>query len=253
MLSSRIIHQAAPPRALTSRGAMIARSTPAANRRNYAQAATPTNITNQPQSPPPQQQQQQSFKPPIPLFGIDGTYASALYTAAAKTSSLDQAAKALASLTEIFKRDKKLSAILSAPTLTSTDKDQIVNELIKHIGGGGAGNNTIKNFLKTLADNNRLGILEGVCEKFGTLIGVHRGEVELLVTSAAPLDNKVLSRLESAVAKSEYVGPKQKLKVNNKVNPDILGGLIVEVGGRTIDLSVSSKIARMNKLLTDVL
>jgi F-type H+-transporting ATPase subunit O len=37
------------------------------------------------------------------------------------------------------------------------------------------------------------------------------------------------------------------------VDPDIVGGLIVEISGRTIDLSVSSKIIRMNKLLTDTL
>lgn len=38
-----------------------------------------------------------------------------------------------------------------------------------------------------------------------------------------------------------------------KVNPDIKGGLVVEIGDRTIDLSVSSKISKMNKLLTDTL
>lgn len=39
----------------------------------------------------------------------------------------------------------------------------------------------------------------------------------------------------------------------HQVNPDIKGGLVVEIGDRTIDLSVSSKIAKMNKLLTDTL
>ena len=43
---------------------------------------------------------------------------------------------------------------------------------------------TVKNFLKTLADNNRLGILEGVCEKFGELMGAARGEMDLVITSA---------------------------------------------------------------------
>ena len=38
-----------------------------------------------------------------------------------------------------------------------------------------------------------------------------------------------------------------------KVNPDIIGGLVVEIGDRTIDLSVSSKVSKMNKLLTDAL
>ena len=36
-----------------------------------------------------------------------------------------------------------------------------------------------------------------------------------------------------------------------QINPDIMGGLVVEIGDRTIDLSVSSKIAKMNKLLSD--
>lgn len=70
---------------------------------------------------------------------------------------------------------------------------------------------------------------------------------------AQPLDNKTLSRLETAVSKSQYVGQGKKLKVTNEVNSDIIGGLVVEVGDRTIDLSVSARIAKMNKLLTDTL
>ena len=71
------------------------------------------------------------------------------------------------------------------------------------------------------------------------------------------------------MAKSEYSQGK-KLKVvpkvcgnmnhsslqrltGRKVNPEIKGGLVVEIGDRTIDLSVSSKISKMNKLLTDTL
>jgi F-type H+-transporting ATPase subunit O len=73
------------------------------------------------------------------------------------------------------------------------------------------------------------------------------------LTSSQPLDNRTLSRLESAVSKSQYVGQGKKLKVVSKVNPDIRGGLVVEIGDRTIDLSVSSKMAKMNKLLKDTL
>ncbi len=64
------------------------------------------------------------------------------------------------------------------------------------------------------------------------------------------LDDKLLRRLETALSKSEYSQGK-KLKIVTKVNPDILGGLVVEIGERTIDLSVSSKISRLNKLLSD--
>ncbi|KAK8217365.1 ATP synthase F0 subcomplex subunit OSCP atp5 [Zalaria obscura] len=191
-------------------------------------------------------------KPPVALFGLDGTYASALYTAAAKTSALDSTSKALESLLATFKKDPKLQQILNAPSLSADDKKQIIAELQKTIGGQDK-ENTMKNFLDTLAENNRLSVLEGVCEKFGVLMGAHRGEVEMTVTSAAPLDQKVLRQLETAVSKSSYVGQGKKLKVVPKVNPDIRGGLVVEIGDRTIDLSVSSKMARMNKLLQDAL
>jgi len=191
-------------------------------------------------------------KPPIALYGLDGTYATALYTAAVKSSSLDIVAKGINSLNEVYHKDAKLSAILSAPTLSPEDKSQIVAELQKHTGGADK-DITIKNFLTTLADYNRLGLLKGVCEKFGELMSAARGEIEMTVTSAAALDSKTLSRLEAAVAKSQYVGQGKKLKVTNKVNSDILGGLVVEIGDRTIDLSVSGRIAKMNKLLTDTL
>jgi len=185
----------------------------------------------------------------VALFGLDGTYANALYTAAAKQNVLDPTSKAISSLTQILKSDPKLQTIIAAPTLSDSDKSQIVAELEKHTGGADK-SGTVKNFLSALAENNRLGLLEGVCEKFGTLISASKGEVELTVTSAAKLDDKLLKRLETAIGKSEYSQGK-KLKTVTRVNPDILGGLVVEIGERTIDLSVSGKIARMNKLLSD--
>lgn len=193
----------------------------------------------------------QDAKPPVALYGLDGTYASALYTAAVKTSALETTSKSLAALADVFKKDPKLPVILTAPTLNSADKSQIIQELQRQMGVSDKGD-TVKNFLETLADNNRLGILQGVCEKFTTLMGAARGEIDLTITSASKLDLKTLQRLETAVSKSEYSQGK-KLKVIPKVNPEIKGGLVVEIGDRTIDLSVTSKISKMNKLLTDTL
>ncbi|PYI08546.1 ATP synthase oligomycin sensitivity conferral protein [Aspergillus sclerotiicarbonarius CBS 121057] len=192
----------------------------------------------------------QDVRPPVSLFGVDGTYATALYTASAKSANLDQTSKALASLGQTLKADRKLTGILSAPTLTVGDKQQIVQELQK-VAGADKGD-ILKNFLATLAENNRLGLLEGICEKFATLMGAHRGEIELNITSAQELDNKTVNRLEKAVSKSELSQGK-KLKVITKVDPELVGGLVVEIGDRTIDLSVSSKIAKLNKALTDAL
>lgn len=112
------------------------------------------------------------------------TYLIVQYTAAAKASALEPTARSLDTLYGVVKRDTKLPAILNAPTLTTSDKSQIIAELEKHTGGSDK-SGTVKNLLAALAENNRLGILEGVCEKFGTLMSAYRGEMELTVTSAA--------------------------------------------------------------------
>lgn len=225
MMSSRI---ARPAFAAARRAAP--RITPAI--RTYAAPAGETNT-----------------RPPLELFGVDGTYASALYTAAAKSNALDSASKALASLGQVLKSDPKLGQILHAPTLSSKDKSEIIAELEKHTGGQDKAK-IVVNFMETLAENNRLGLLQGICEKFGQLMGASRGEMDLVITSAQKVDDKMIKRIESAIAKSEYSQGK-KLKVVTKVNPDILGGLIVEIGERSIDFSVSSKIHKMNKMLQD--
>jgi F-type H+-transporting ATPase subunit O len=73
--------------------------------------------------------------------------------------------------------------LIGAPTLKADDKSQIVAELEKHTGGADK-SGTVKNFLSTLAENNRLGLLEGVCDKFAELMSASKGEIELRVTSA---------------------------------------------------------------------
>jgi F-type H+-transporting ATPase subunit O len=138
------------------------------------------------------------------------------YTAAAKTSDLDHVAKALGNLLDVLKRDPKLVNILKAPALTAEDKKGITDELLKHTGGQDK-DSVVKNLLSTLAANNRLSALEGVAENFAKLMGAHKGEVEMTVTSAAPLDQKVLRQLENTVGKSQYVGQGKKLKVVPKV------------------------------------
>lgn len=112
------------------------------------------------------------------------------------------------------------------------------------------GDKTLTNFLSVISENNRLALIPGIIEKFETLVNASKGLVEATVTSATELDKKTLNRIQSAIAGSSFVGSGE-LKLNQKVNPDILGGLIVEVSERTVDVSVASKIARLNTLLNE--
>lgn len=96
--------------------------------------------------------------------------------------------KAIGALNDVYSKDAKLATIMTAPTLSVEDKSAIIKELQKHTGGADKGD-TVKNFLEALAENNRLGLLKGVCEKFNELIAASKGEVELTITSASVRTN----------------------------------------------------------------
>lgn len=119
-------------------------------------------------------------KPPIQLFGVDGTYASALYSASAKAGSLDAVSSALNRLQGTLKSDPKVAGLISNPTLSNADKAVVVDVLSKSIGN----EKSVTNLLKVMSENNRLGLLPQVSEAFTSLISAQNGEVEVTITSA---------------------------------------------------------------------
>lgn len=103
------------------------------------------------------------------------------YTASAKTSSLDATEKSLQTLKDLLDKDPKLVTIISSPTLNAQGKSVIVTEITKKIPS----DKTVKNLLEVLAENNRLGLLGSVIDKYATLMNAHKGEIEVVVTSAS--------------------------------------------------------------------
>ncbi|CAK7913380.1 ATP synthase subunit 5, mitochondrial [[Candida] anglica] len=190
-----------------------------------------------------------TVRPPIQLFGVDGTYASALYTAASKDSSVDKAFQSLTKVREVVNSDKQLAEFLTNPASSRDDREAVIGTLASSLKL----DKSVGNFLSVLAENNRLSEFEAIYAQFSTLNDAFRGIVEAKVTSAKPLDSKIIKRLQAAISKSSFVGEGKTLNVSNEVNPDLLGGLIVEVGDRTVDLSVSGKIAKLNQALNESL
>jgi len=111
---------------------------------------------------------------------------------------------------------------------------------------------TTKNFFIVLAENSRLAETTKIIDAYQSIMTASRGEVPVTVISAKELDPKTLAQLKTSLGK--FLDPNQKLIISNKVNPSILGGLMIEIGNdKTIDLSVASKLAKLNKLLTDAI
>ena len=105
------------------------------------------------------------------------------YTAATRSNNVDVITRSIESLSNLLKRDDKLIAALGSPTLKIAEKKAIAAELRRQIGDRGG--ETMRNFLDTMAENNRLSQLPEVCHKFLLLTSAAKGEVEVTVTSAA--------------------------------------------------------------------
>ncbi|QGN15440.1 ATP synthase subunit 5 [Kluyveromyces marxianus] len=188
-------------------------------------------------------------KPPVQLFGLDGTYATALFTAASKTTSIESAASSLNALKETVSKDAKLATILENPALSAEDRAVVADTLSKKINL----DQSVQNLLKVLAENNRLSLLPDVTAQFSKLTDAYNGLIQATVTTAQPLDSKLFKRVEKALAASSLVGKGKTLKLENVVKPEIQGGLIVEVSDRTVDLSVANKINKLNQVLREAI
>jgi F-type H+-transporting ATPase subunit O len=135
--------------------------------------------------------------------------------------------------------------------INRTDKLKVIDALVK---AGKATSPLTTNLLTVLVENGRLGETQKVIQGFQNLMMAHRGELVVTVTSATPLDADTLTKVKEMLGKSVLKdGTVKSLKVENKVKPGILGGLVVEFGDKTIDLSVSSKVAKFSKMLNDLI
>ncbi|GMG31716.1 unnamed protein product [Ambrosiozyma monospora] len=191
----------------------------------------------------------ETVKPPVQLFGLDGTYATALFTASAKDSSISKTFTSVDKLNKTIAEDSKVNAILGNPALSLDSRKEVVSVLSQQLRL----DNVTSNLLNVLAENNRLYLFPNIAAQFSVLNDAHNGVVEATVVSAKSLDSRTLNRLSRAISNSKYVGSGKTLKIKNEVNPDILGGLIVEVGEKTVDLSVSAKVNKLNKVLNEAI
>ncbi|KAJ3055567.1 ATP synthase F0 subcomplex subunit OSCP atp5 [Rhizophlyctis rosea] len=186
---------------------------------------------------------------PLNLHGIDGRYATALFTAASKKKALDAVEADLTQVKSLLQRDPKLRSFLETPLADRNAK----LEGVKSILAKGKYSELTQNFFNVLADNGRLDQTSKIIAAYEQLLTAARGEVAVTVTSAKELDAKLSRQLRDILQRSNLIEKNGKLIITNKVDPQILGGLVIDLGEKTIDLSVSSKITKLNRILAEAI
>ncbi|XP_065088741.1 ATP synthase subunit O, mitochondrial [Ochlerotatus camptorhynchus] len=186
----------------------------------------------------------QLVKPPVQIFGLEGRYACALYSAASKTKALEAVEKDLKGLQRQMRADPNLRDLLINPTIKRSLKASALKDVSSRVKYNAA----TGNLLTILAENGRLGRLDGIINAYTLIMAAERGEVVCEVTTAKALDDSQRKQLEGAL--KSLLKPNQSIQLTAKVDPALIGGMIVSIGDKYVDMSVASKIKKYTDIIS---
>ncbi len=178
------------------------------------------------------------------LSEIAGRYAHALYELAEEGRELDAVAGDLRALKGMIESSQDLRRLTRSPLISRRDQAKAMAALLAQAGLGG----TVRHFVGVTAQNRRLFLLPAMIDAFLATLAARRGEVTAEVASAAPLAAAQVDALKAQLAK--VVGKSVNLLL--KVEPALLGGLVVKVGSRMVDSSLKSKLQRLQLVMKGI-
>jgi F-type H+-transporting ATPase subunit delta len=177
--------------------------------------------------------------------GVAGRYASALFELADNAKSLDQVAQDLTSIRTMANESPELSRLLASPVVRRDAQSKALLAVLDAAGISGL----TRSFVGTVAANGRARDLVAMASAFLAELASRRGESTATVTSAVPLSPQQLEQLSNTL---RSVLGTNKVAIDARVEPEILGGLVVKVGSRLFDSSIRSKLQRLQLAMKGV-
>jgi len=189
--------------------------------------------------------QNQLVRAPIQLFGLDGRYALALYSAASKMKKLEAVEGEMKNLQILWEKDGKLKDFMCNPVVTRQEKKTAFEFVAKKNNYG----DLTKNLFSTVADHGRYDKFDAILKSFAAVMSAHRGEVQCEVTTAKALDDASLKEVTAAI--QSFLKSGQKMNIATKVDPSIIGGMVVSIGDKYVDMSIAKKIKLYTKVMEE--
>jgi F-type H+-transporting ATPase subunit delta len=183
----------------------------------------------------------QTFDPGREQVGT--VYAKALVASAEKTGQTDRVVEELeAVVADVFEKLPRVSAAFLSPRLANAEKVQMIDRAF-----AGKVSPLVVTFLKVLSAHGRMDSLRAVARTARKLLNEMRGRVEVEVRTAAPLSNPLREQIATRLAAT--LG--KEIVLQAKVDPELLGGVVVRVGDTLYDGSLSSKLQNMRTTAID--
>jgi len=173
--------------------------------------------------------------------GVAGRYASALFDLANEQNQLDEVDRDLGKFQGLLDQSEDLSRLVKSPAFAAEEQERALGAVMDWAAIGA----TTGNFLKVVTRNRRLFAAEDMITTFRALLARHRGEVAAEVQSAVALTDAQLAALREKL-KSSYG---KDVRLDAKVDPSLLGGLVIKIGSRMFDSSLKTKLTDLKVVL----
>jgi F-type H+-transporting ATPase subunit delta len=170
-------------------------------------------------------------------------YAEGLFAAALKTQSTEAIGEELAAfISTVYDSAPQIESFLASPVVGKKAKSTALDAALP-----GHASDLMRGLFTVLARNGRLDLLRGISVAYRQLLEKQAGRIPVRVTSAMALSESQ----QAALTKTLTSILKQQPVIAVHVDPDVLGGLVVQIGDRVIDTSVRTRLQTLRKLLLE--
>jgi F-type H+-transporting ATPase subunit delta len=176
--------------------------------------------------------------------GVAGRYANALFELALEEKALDKVAGDLNRFNEALDAFEDLTRLVKSPVFSAKEQGRALAAVLDELKIEGL----TKNFLLLVAKNHRLFASPEMIRAFRTMLARHRGETNASVTAASKLTEAQVTALRQALKAA--LG--KEVMLEERVDPALLGGLVVKVGSRMIDSSLRTKLNSLKVAMKEV-
>lgn len=169
-------------------------------------------------------------------------YADALMSLAQSQSVTERIGQDLRYLLSLLTDSAELRQVLASPVFKEQQKKAILANIV-----GDQVHPFTKNILMLLVDRRRIAFLEGVCEQYLSLLRKLNQTVLAEVTSAVELTE---AQKQAVVNKVKAISNAQQVELQTKIDPELIGGVVIKVGDQIIDASIKAQLRRIGLRLS---
>lgn len=173
--------------------------------------------------------------------GLAGRYANAVFELALDQKVVDAVSTDLGGLRRALEISPDLGRLVRSPVFSAEDHAKALKAILEKMGA----HPLTTKFVLLLAHKRRLSALNQIITAYEHLVAKSRGETEAEVTAARPLNDDEIAELKSVL--KARLGKEPRL--HSRIDPTLLGGLVVKVGSRMIDSSLRTKLESLRAAL----